>query len=181
VEHWQTGFVFTWNSGTPLGITASGDSYNQFGLATPQALAAVPGNMGSVARVGNGVTYFRGYTLVPDPQVQGFSSAFSARNTLRAWPIRPVRIILANPILGTLGNLDQRPIYGPGLFELDMNLMKTFRIKERYSFTVRADATSITNTAQFGAPNLNINSLNFGNITSAGGNRIVTLEARISF
>jgi hypothetical protein len=119
--------------------------------------------------------------LVPDPQVQGFSSAFSSRSTLRALVNPAGQIILENPILGTLGNLDQRPIYGPGLFELDMNLMKTFRVKERYNFTVRADATSISNTPQFGSPNLSINSLNFGNITSAAGNRIVTLEARISF
>jgi hypothetical protein len=62
-----------------------------------------------------------------------------------------------------------------------MNLLKTIRIKERYNFTLRADATSITNTAQFGNPNLNINSLNFGSITSAAGNRIVTLEVRITF
>jgi hypothetical protein len=144
-------------------------------------LARIPSNLGSVTRVGNGVTYFPGYTLVADPQVQTFSSAFSSLSTLRAVVNPSGQMILENPALGTLGNLDQRPIYGPGLFELDMNLLKTIRIKERYNLIVRADATSITNTAQFGNPNLNINSLNFGSITSAGGNRIVTLEARISF
>jgi hypothetical protein len=181
VEHWQTGFVLTYNTGMPIAITASGDAFNQFGGATPVALAPIAGNMGSVTRVGNGVTYFPGYTLVAEPQVQTFSSAFSSRSTLHAVVNSSGQMILENPVLGTLGNLDQRPIYGPNLFELDVNLVKTFRIRERYNFSLRADATSITNTPQFGNPNLSINSLNFGSITTAGGNRIVTLEARLSF
>jgi hypothetical protein len=107
VEHWQAGFVLTVNSGTPLAITASGDAFNQFGGATPVALAAIPGNMGHLTRVGNGVTYFPGYTLVADPQVQGFPSAFRSLSTLRAVVNPSGQMILENPALGTFR--DARP------------------------------------------------------------------------
>ena len=59
--------------------------------------------------------------------------------------------------------------------------IKTIAIHEKWRFQLRADANAITNSPQFGNPTLSINSLNFGNISSASGNRIVTLEGRISF
>ena len=40
---------------------------------------------------------------------------------------------------------------------------------------------SLTNSPQWGNPNLDINDLNFGRITSAGGNRVVVLGARLNF
>ena len=91
------------------------------------------------------------------------------------------KIILANTAIGTLGSLDRRAIFGPGAFNLDLNLIKTIAIHEKWRLKLRADANAITNSPQFGNPTLSINSLNFGNISGASGNRIVTLEARISF
>jgi hypothetical protein len=183
VGGWQIGWVFTKQSGVPLGITmgASGDTYNQFGLATPVALTAIPYDLGSATRVGNGVTYFAGYKTVPDPAIATYPSDFKSRSTLRALADPSGNIILVNPVLGTLGNLDQRPFVGPGLFDLDLNLIRTFSIREGWRFQLRADANAVTNTPQWGNPNLTLNSTNFGQITTATGNRIVTVEARLSF
>jgi hypothetical protein len=180
-EHWETGFVFTIQSGTPLGFGVNGNTFNNFGGATAVALAPVSAGIGTVTRVGNGVNYFRGYSVIPDPMIQTFASDFRGRSSMRAIADPSGRVILVNPSLGTLGGLDLRPIVGPGLFDLDLNLIKTIAVKEGLSLQLRADATAITNTPQFGNPTLNINSPNFGNITTAGGNRIVTVEARIRF
>jgi hypothetical protein len=181
VEHWETGFVFTAQTGTPLGFGVNGNTFNNFGGATAVALAAIPSGIGTVTRLGNGVNYFSGYSVVNDPAVQAFASEFRGRSTMRAIADPAGHIILVNPAVGTLGSLGTRPIYGPGLFDLDLNLIKTITVKERWTLQLRADATAITNTPQFGNPTLSINSLNFGNITSAGGNRVVTVEARIRF
>ena len=46
---------------------------------------------------------------------------------------------------------------------------------------LRADAVNLLNTPIWNAPNLNIDSVNFGLITSAGGTRNVQLGARVEF
>jgi hypothetical protein len=183
VGGWQVGWVMTKQSGAPLAITmgASGDTYNQFGLATPVALTAVPYGLGTATRIGNGATYFSGYKTVPDPIIATYPTDFRARSTLRALADSSGNIVLVNPAIGTLGSLDQRPFVGPGLFDLDFNLIRTFSIRERWRLRFRADANAITNTPQWGAPNMTLNGTTFGQITTATGNRIVTLEARISF
>ena len=62
-----------------------------------------------------------------------------------------------------------------------MNLKKTFSLKEGKEIVIRADAINLLNSPVFGSPNTDINSTDFGRITTAGGNRFVVLEARISF
>lgn len=181
VSDWQTGWVLTMQSGSPIGITVAGNTFNNSGGATAVPLADIPANLGSVSRVASGVTYFNGYNVVADPIVQTYSADFRSRSTLRAIADPSGRIILVNPAVGTLGYLSTRPLVGPGIFNLDLNLIRTFRLQEGLQFQIRADATSVTNTPQWGNPNLNINSTNFGANTSAGGNRIVTLEGRIRF
>ena len=47
--------------------------------------------------------------------------------------------------------------------------------------TNEAGVYNAFNTPQWGNPNTDINSTNFGRITNAGGNRIIVLEARINF
>ena len=175
------GWVLAAQSGSPLGLTVAGNTFNNLGGATGVALASIPANLGSVARVDSGVTYFKRYTTVTDPVVQTYSTDFRSRSTLRAVMDPKGNIILINPTVGTLGSLSQRPLIGPGLFNLDLNLVRTLVVREGWKLQIRADANSVTNTPQWGDPSLNINSTNFGNITTAGGNRIITLQARISF
>ena len=177
------GWVFTKQSGAPLAISmgAAGDTYNQFGLATPVALTAIPYDLGTATRIGNGVTYFPGYKTVPDPVIATYTTDFRSRSSLRALADPNGNIILENPAIGTLGGLGLRPFVGPGLFDLDLNLIRTFAIRENWRFQLRADANAVTNTPQWGAPNLTLNSTSFGQITTSTGNRIVTVEARLSF
>ncbi|MBI3207657.1 MAG: carboxypeptidase regulatory-like domain-containing protein [Candidatus Solibacter usitatus] len=178
---WQTGYIFNVFSGSPLEFGVNSNTFNNYGGATALALAPIANGIGGVTRTGNGVVFFPGYKVVTDPQVNGFDSAFAGRSTMRAIADPSGKIILANPLPGTLGNIGQRVLNGPGTFRLDVNLLKTIAISERRNFVIRADAINLSNTPQFGNPNMSINSLNFGNITSAGGTRVVTLEARLNF
>ncbi len=181
VGGWQSGWVLTMQSGQPLGLTVAGTTFNNVNAAGAVPLTDIPYNLGNAQRVGNGVTYFKGYTVVADPVVQSFPTDFRSRSTLRAVADPNGKIILVNPSIGTLGVMDTRPFVGPGTFNLDLNIIRNFAITEKVRLQLRADANSVTNTPQWGNPSLNINSTNFGQITSADGNRIVTVEARITF
>jgi hypothetical protein len=90
-------------------------------------------------------------------------------------------LLLSNPSPGQLGPMSQRSLYGPMTFRLDANLIKTIRITERVNFQINAILENATNSPQWGNPTLDINDLNFGRITTAGGNRIVVVGGRVNF
>ena len=60
-------------------------------------------------------------------------------------------------------------------------MVKHFRISETKNFELRADFIDAFNSPQWGNPNTDINSLNFGNITTAEGNRIIVIGVRLNF
>jgi hypothetical protein len=85
---------------------------------------------------------------------------------------------------------------GPGYFNTDMNLMKTFALRERYKFTLGANFFNILNHPNFDNPVSNNLSSSFGMITTAAaspttpygafaaaaeGMRIVQVFAKINF
>lgn len=61
--------------------------------------------------------------------------------------------------------------------------MKNFRIgnSENGRFQFRAEFTNYTNTPEFGALNMYVNSTQFGTITSAGNSRIIQLAGKLYF
>jgi len=90
-------------------------------------------------------------------------------------------VIAVNPAPGTIGTLSPTYLQGPGAFRFDVNLMKKIRLREDKELIVRGDAINLLNTPQFGDPNTNINSTNFGRITTAGGERIIAVSMRVNF
>jgi len=88
---------------------------------------------------------------------------------------------LSAPAPLTFGNLGRNVISGPGFFNLDGSLFRTFAIRERLRLEFRAEAFSATNTPQFNNPDTGITSSTFGRINGAGGNRTTQLGARILF
>ncbi|HYM12790.1 MAG TPA: carboxypeptidase-like regulatory domain-containing protein, partial [Bryobacterales bacterium] len=89
------------------------------------------------------------------------------------------------------GNLGWNPINGPGYWNLDASLFRTFKIRERFSLELRGEALSLMNTPQWSPPDTGIGNSTFGQVTAAGlsiggntataGNRIMQLGARVTF
>jgi hypothetical protein len=79
---------------------------------------------------------------------------------------------------GTAGNGEFR---GPGQWRMDVSLGKNFAITERARLQIRCDSFNLTNHTNFSGISTNINSANFGRLTSSRGARIVQLNARLSF
>src|SRR5262249_40955553 len=90
-------------------------------------------------------------------------------------------VVVQNPQPGTTGNLSQRFFQGPINLRFDAALSKRVRIGEGKSFSIRADAVNILNHPVWGDPNTDINSANFGRITTATGSRTITVGARVDF
>jgi hypothetical protein len=92
-----------------------------------------------------------------------------------------VQVVLQNPLPGRQGTLGQSTMETLGTVRFDANLGKTFRITESKSIQVRLDATNVLNHPTPGAPNLSINSHNFGLSTTKTGNRSFQGQLRFTF
>ena len=79
------------------------------------------------------------------------------------------------------GNLGWNVLRGPGFWNLDASVFRTFQVRERFKLQLRAEGFSIANTPQWSNPSTDINSANFGLITGAGGARSMQLAAKLTF
>lgn len=97
----------------------------------------------------------------------------------------------AAPAALTFGNVGRNLFSGPGFFDLDATLSKSFRIRERLEFQLRGEAYAITNTPQFNNPNGTLGNAGFGFVTSTvgsgsgvngiGGGRALQLALKLAF
>lgn len=84
-------------------------------------------------------------------------------------------------VCGQFGNASRNGIHGPGINNTDFGLLKDTRFGERMTVQVGIEAFNVFNHAQFGEPNTNVASSNFGRITTAAAGRLVQLRAKFSF
>ena len=119
---------------------------------------------------------------------------YPAGQNVHNW-INPKAVAL--PALGTYGNLGQNNIKGPGTFQLDMALSRTFNIRERKTIQLRAEAFNLPNhlnpaaPGSLSSPNSNaLSSSTFGQILGdisgnngldAGDPRIIQLAIKFVF
>jgi hypothetical protein len=89
--------------------------------------------------------------------------------------------LFTNEQLGQLGNSRRRFFHGPGLNNFDMALAKTTRITESKELQLRFEAFNLFNHAQFSNPTGEINSSQFGLVTSARAARIMQLGLKFLF
>ena len=83
--------------------------------------------------------------------------------------------------LGQLGNSRRRFFHGPGLNNFSMALAKTTKFTESKELQLRVEAFNLFNHAQFGNPTGEINSSQFGVVTSARDARILQLGLKFLF
>jgi hypothetical protein len=104
--------------------------------------------------------------------------------------------VVANPSLATYGTLARNALRGPGYINVDMAFSKTTSITERVKLEFRAEFFNLFNHANFLNPGVvnegdgvtfnaatgnNINSDQFGQITSTYDPRIIQLALRLTF
>jgi hypothetical protein len=67
----------------------------------------------------------------------------------------------------TFGTIPRNSFRGPGYFNTDLGLKKTFRLTERFGFTLGANAYNILNHPNFANPVSDLSSSAFGTIINA--------------
>jgi hypothetical protein len=184
VENWQLGGILQWMSGVPLTLTTNTATLTfDRGAATPDIVGDFPKSTGKVTRIAKGVTYFHGLRQITDPAGAGVATLQGTQARYNRFAIADSggNLLLVNPAPGTLGNMGRDWVEGPSFLKLDMNLVKRVRIDETKELELRVDAINILNRPSFGNPNVDINSPDFGLITSASGARQFVLNARLNF
>jgi hypothetical protein len=102
--------------------------------------------------------------------------------------------------LGSYGNLSYNNFRGPGVFQFDVALSRNFKIRERYTYQVRAEAFNLPNTLNPYTPGgispvafggiATLSAPNFGQITNdisgnagaiAGDYRVIQLAMKLVF
>lgn len=66
----------------------------------------------------------------------------------------------------TFGNVGRNTIRGPGIWNTDLSIVRTFPIEERFKLQFRAEFYNLPNTSHFGNPDTHVNDGNFMRITS---------------
>jgi hypothetical protein len=79
------------------------------------------------------------------------------------------------------GNARKDAVVGPGLFNFNMSLFKTFNITEKTRFELRFESFNTFNHTEFNGIDSGSNDANFGHVTSAYDPRILQLGAKFSF
>jgi len=83
---------------------------------------------------------------------------------------------------GRYGSAARNLFSGPGTFNTDVSVVKTFPISERWGqLQFRSEFFNTLNRANFGQPDGNLNNKTFGQISTAGEPRIVQFALRYRF
>jgi hypothetical protein len=87
----------------------------------------------------------------------------------------------ALPALGSLGNMAANTIIGPGTWEFNAALSRTFQFKEVQKLEFRVEAFNLTNAVRLGDPDTVLNSNTFGQIKTALDPRIMQFAVKYIF
>jgi len=132
-------------------------------------------------------TYYSGFPFMPSlesyagqpnagpagvPNVGSGSPYSGAQGNRNQWFVGGFGGAFLQPAANTFGNYPINTLFGPHFIQQDLTLAKTFKITERVSFGLRADASNAFNHTNLGLPNSDVQSPSAGQITglAAGGN-----------
>jgi hypothetical protein len=170
----QVSGVMSWMSGLPIYVI-QGSAPNLLAGGSAQ----VPNQLNPVINIlgGIGTTSQRGSAAGPwfdntvlNTNVQGVTCTSNC-----AW---------AQELGARFGSGGRNNVRGPGFFETDLSIYRTFTIGEHVQFQLRAEALNATNHANFANPQADVSNSTFGFITSTTGpnqSRQWRFGARISF
>lgn len=79
------------------------------------------------------------------------------------------------------GNVGRNALYGPGFWQVDMNVQKSFRLNERFNLLFRSEFFNMLNKTNFRAPAVNWSAANFGLFTQTYSPRQIQFALKLSF
>ncbi|HET6933016.1 MAG TPA: TonB-dependent receptor [Candidatus Acidoferrum sp.] len=190
VNGWQTGSIFTWQSGAPFSIVSQYATFNRGGSRAynNEAISTlthqqISGDVGTFIQSNGQVFIINPKLVSPDgtgapasPQLGGCTPAVTGG--------------FCNPQPGQVGNLQSNAFNAPAYFDWDMTASKAFFITEKMKLTFRTDAFNLLNHPVFAVPvdpnsglaNFNINNTNFGQATrTISAPRVLQMQLVLAF
>jgi hypothetical protein len=82
--------------------------------------------------------------------------------------------------IGTFGNVSKNNLYGPGMFRVNLGILKDFSIMEKAAVQFRAEFFNVFNNVNFNNPGNTLGG-SFGQITSAQDPRIIQFALKVKF
>lgn len=154
---WQLNGIMSANTGTPFTV------YDTANVALQATSPPISGYAASRP------------DLIGDPNSGG-------ARTVEAWMSRtPFRRLVAATEAGNFGNAGRNVVQGPGFVNVDVSLLKDFRIAETIRLQFRAEVFNVANHANFGLPIADLASPNFGRILSASQARLTQFGLKLIF
>jgi hypothetical protein len=96
-----------------------------------------------------------------------------------AFYYNPAAFAAVNTI--SYGNVGRNTLPGPGVWNTDMSIARTFPVTERVKLQFRAEFYNLPNTSHFNAPDVNVNDTSFMQITSSNGERNIKFFLHAQF
>ena len=113
-----------------------------------------------------------------DRASQVLGNPYPATKTIDQWMNRAA---FAQPADGQFGNMAVNNIIGPGSIRIDMGLTRTFRVREKQSVELRAEAFNVPNHVNPTNPTTVLNNPLFGKITTVLDPRILQFALKYAF
>ena len=152
---WMLSTNQTYASGNPFTVV-SGYDYNVDGVSNDRPLLLNPSIFGTSvdnARTNTQTGVQRSVEQLP---LSSFFPTVSTQTYSRPF----------DPGGSDAGAIGRNTFFGQGLMNVDVAMIKTFRIREKQTLTFRAEGYGITNTPHFSQPTNSTLSQSFGRITS---------------
>src|SRR5262249_29169354 len=92
-----------------------------------------------------------------------------------------VPLIAASGAAARPGNLGWGAVRAPGAWNLDLTLGKNFRVSESMRFQLRTDMFNVLNHVNPTNISTSLNASNFGQVRGTTGQRVIQLNARLSW
>ena len=153
---WQINTIASFSSGTPFTV------YDSANVALQGSTPEITG------------FYSSRPDLIADPN--------SGNHTPGQWVSRGAfRRLDPATQAGQFGSEGRNAVRGPGISNVDLSLLKSFRLTERTGLQFRAESFNIANHPNFGLPENDIASPNFGRVLQAGSPRLVQFGLKFLF
>jgi len=193
VGGWAVSSVFTYLSGNPLLVTASGCTTPSAGTCMPDLVPGMKNQVRQNGSWGKGITgknlaavhylnsnAFKLPNAFPLGTVAGCQTTTAQPGILASSPYCSTQITMIGDSPRTNLNL-----WSPSHYNLNASVRRSFNLSpERVKFIFQADCSNVTNKVTFGGINTTYStasSSTFGEVTSVSGNRDFQFSGRITF
>jgi len=197
---WQVTGIATFTTGAPMSITDQRGNFNRAILTSTAAnrtlrQTALTSLTKDQIKALIGIRKLPGGVFFIDPSVininpDGTTGGGKSGRGAEGFGANPFTgQVFFNNAPGQTSGLERMFIDGPNFFNVDASVSKRFNIRENVRFQLRLESFNAINHTNFSVSAaqqfsiFNINSTNFGRITStiAGGSRIIQIGGRIDF